>query len=123
MNIRRFTTHFHLAIAAGALTALSAAAPAQAVDQGAWLQEQLAASDGGSYPSFVPSEKSTRAYETDAQSAWLQGQLAISDGSVPFNVSGANQAYAGAPHPSDGLSNKQFAFVEHGLRQSDGCNE
>jgi hypothetical protein len=89
MNIRRFTTHFRLAIAAGALTALSAAAPAQAVDQG----------------------------------AWLQGQLAISDGSVPFNVSGANQAYAGAPHPSDGLSNKQFAFVEHGLRQSDGCNE
>lgn len=42
MNIRQFTTHFHLAIAAGALTALSAAAPAQAVDQDAWLQEQLA---------------------------------------------------------------------------------
>lgn len=122
MNIRQFTTHFHLAIAVGALTALSAAAPAQAVDQDAWLQEQLAASDGGSYSAFVPGEKSAGGYETNAQSAWLEQQLAISDGSAPVSEGDARRVYA-APSPNDAVSNRQFAFVEHGLHQSDGCNE
>ena len=123
MNTKQSARPFQIAIAAGALSALFAAVPAQSADQSAWLQGQLAVSDGGSYPSSVPGDKSTGGYKTDAQSAWLQAQLATSDGSAPFNASDANQGYAGTPHPSGTLSDKQYAFVEHGLRQTDGCNE
>jgi hypothetical protein len=84
MNSRRFTRPFQPTIAAGALAALFAAAPAQAADQDAWLQQQLAISDGGSYPSFVATERSPGGYQADAQSVWLQEQLAISDGSAPI---------------------------------------
>ncbi|MCU0974174.1 MAG: hypothetical protein MUF80_09520 [Burkholderiales bacterium] len=123
MNTKHFTKPFQIAIVAGALAALSAVTPARAFDQNAWLQAQLAVSDGGSYSSSAPGEKSASAYRADAQSAWLQGQLAISDGSAPFDVSNATQTHAVAPHPSDALANKRFAYVERGLHQSDGCNE
>jgi hypothetical protein len=89
MNTKHFTKPFQIAIVAGALAALSAVTPARAFDQ----------------------------------NAWLQGQLAISDGSAPFDVSNATQTHAVAPHPSDALANKRFAYVERGLHQSDGCNE
>lgn len=123
MYARKCIRPFQITIAAGALGALFAAVPAQASDQGAWLQQQLSITDGGApYGSFVAGDSNTGSVERDAQSEWLQGQLAISDGSAPVIGSGdAKQSYA-ASRPSD-ESNKQFAFVEHGLRQTDGCNE
>ncbi len=54
MFTRKLTRPFQAAIAAGALSALFAAAPAQASDQSAWLQEQLSITDGGaSYVAYV----------------------------------------------------------------------
>jgi hypothetical protein len=81
MFTRHFTRPFQVAIAAGALSALFAAAPAQASDQSGWLQEQLAISDGSSSASFVSGARSIGStHETDSQTVWLQEQLAISDG-------------------------------------------
>jgi hypothetical protein len=124
MNTRQFTRPFHLAVAAGALAALTAAAPAQSADQGAWLQEQLAISDGGSSVTSVPDARNTRStHETDTQTVWLQAQLAISDGSSPYIRGDAEPVYAGAPRPGGtAMSDVQFAFVEHGLHTSDGSN-
>lgn len=123
MFTRKLTRPFQITIAAGALGALFAAVPAQASDQDAWLQQQLSISDGGApYVSFVAGDSNTGSVKRDAQSEWLQGQLAISDGSAPIGRGDAKQSYV-ASGPSDAASNKQFAFVEHGLHQSDGCNE
>ncbi len=116
MFTRRFTRPFQVTIAAGALSALFAAAPAQAFDQDAWLQEQLAISDGASFASFVPDAKNTdRTYETDAQTEWLQRQLAISDG-TSYNLSFV-------PGPSTGKSSTmdaQSVWLQGQLAISDG---
>jgi len=125
MFTRKLTRPFQAAIAAGALSALFAAAPAQASDQSAWLQEQLSITDGGaSYVAYVASGSNTvGSYKTDTQSVWLQAQLAISDGSPPYIRGDAEPVYAGASSPSDSARfDKQFAFVEHGLRTTDGSN-
>ena len=123
MFTRQFTRPFQATIAAGVLSALFAAAPAQALDQSAWLQEQLVSTDGASSVSNVPSGNTGRSYEADTQSVWLQGQLAITDGSSPYIRGDAEPVYASASSPSDGTRfDKQFAFVEHGLRTTDGSN-
>lgn len=114
---RRPRTALCIAIATGALAALAAAVPARALDQSAWLQQQLAASDGGSYSPVAAGEKSVGGYQRDAQAAWLEGQLAISDGSAPPD------GRVFAPIDGSGTLSQQFAFVEHGLHQSDGCND
>ena len=124
MFTRKLTRPFQAAIAAGALSALFAAAPAQASDQSAWLQEQLAISDGGtSYVSFVAGGSTTGPSKTDTRGEWLQAQLAISDGSSPYIRGDAEPVYASASSPSDSARfDKQIAFVEHGLRTTDGSN-
>ena len=124
MFTRHFTRPFQVAIAAGALSALFAAAPAQAADQSAWLQEQISISDGGiSLVSFATGGNTGRSYPTDTQSEWLQGQLASTDGSSPYIRGDAEPVYAGAPHPGGtATTNKQLAFVERGLRTTDGSN-
>lgn len=110
-----FTRPFKLMIAAGALSALSTTVPAQAFDQSAWLQEQLAISDGSSYASFVPDARNTdRTYETDAQTEWLQGQLAMSDGTSYTSF---------VPGPSTGKTSKvnaKSAWLQGQLAISDG---
>ena len=98
MKTRQFPRSIRVAIAIGALGALVAAAPARALDQDAWLQQQLSTSDGGSYTPFVPSEKSASAYKSDdAQSVWVQRQLTISDGSAPIDRGDAEAEYAHTP--------------------------
>jgi hypothetical protein len=110
-----FARPFKLMIAAGALSALFAAAPAQAFDQDAWLQEQLAISDGASFASFVPDARNTdRTYETDAQTEWLQRQLAISDGTSYTSF---------VPGPSTANTSKvgaQSVWLQGQLAISDG---
>jgi hypothetical protein len=123
---------FQVAIGAGLLSALVLAAPAQAADDGAWLQEQLSISDGSPTAAHrdahaVPSgERSTVAKPTfrpDAGSEWVQEQLAVSDGSPGVSRGQAEQPYVGAPSPSDGVKfDNQFAFFQHGLRITDGSN-
>lgn len=122
MFTKRFNP-FQTAVAAGALAALFAAASAQAVDQSAWLQEQLAATDGASYVSFVPGEKGTSTYHTDAQSAWLQEQLAISDGFAAPDRRIAETVYGGVKRSGGTPSHQQIASAERAVYRTDGCNE
>jgi hypothetical protein len=123
MFTRQLTKPFQATIAAGALSALFAAAPAQAADQSAWLQEQISISDGGtSLVSFATGGNTGLSYPTDTQSEWLQGQLASTDGSSPYIRGDAEPVYA-APHPGGtATTNMQFAFVERGLQTTDGSN-
>jgi hypothetical protein len=125
MFTRQLTRTFQVTIAAGALGALFAAAPAQAFDQDAWFQEQLAISDGGSSSvAFAPGAGNTGStYETHIQTAWLQAQLAITDGSSPYIRGDAEPVYAGTPSAgSNAMLDRQFALVEHGLHVTDGSN-
>ena len=124
MFTRKLTRPFQVTIAAAALSALFAAAPAQALDQSAWLQEQLAISDGASHVAYVPGGSNTAgSYKTDTQSVWLQAQLAITDGSPPIIRGDTEPVYAHASRPGGtALSAKQFALVERGLQTTDGSN-
>ena len=115
MFTRHFTRPFQVAIAAGALSALFAAAPAQASDQSGWLQEQLAISDGSSFASFVPGARNTdTTHETDSQTVWLQEQLAMSDGTSYTSF---------VPDPRTGSAYKmeaQSVWLQQQLAISDG---
>jgi len=129
MYTKQIIKPFRVAIAAGLLSAIFVTAPAQAVDQSVWLQEQIAITDGASYsqlgtPGGAPSQGAGKFYKMDAQSVWVQAQLAVTDGSSSYIRNDAEPVYAGAPRPgSNAMADKQFAFVEHGLHQTDGCNE
>lgn len=132
MFTKQVTKPFHVAIGAGLLSALLAAAPAQAADDSAWLQEQLSISDGSpavenrgaqAVPAGARSPVANPTYRPDARSEWFQEQLAISDGSPGSSRGQGERSYAGAPGPSDGVKfDKQFAFVSHGLQTTDGSN-
>ena len=102
MFTKQIIKPFHVAIAAGLLSAVFVTAPAQAVDQSVWLQEQIAITDGASYsqvgtPGSTPSQGAGKFYKTDAQSVWVQAQLAVTDGSAPYIGGDAEPVYAGAP--------------------------
>jgi hypothetical protein len=119
MFTTQLTKPFHVAIAAGMLGAIFAAAPAQAADQSAWLQEQLAITDGASFVAIGAGESpaAVSSYKTDTQSVWVQKQLTITDGSAPVIRGDTEPVYAATTRA---MSDKQFAFVEHALHQTDG---